>query len=159
MMFALWIAVTFLRPSRARVLEREPRDPRRRLLGDDLQALDDAGDDLVLEAGVEVLGVLADDDQVDVLRSGSSTPGRFLTGRRFAYRSSALRRPTLTLVKPSPIGVVTGPLSATLFRLIESRSAAGSDWPYRLNAMTPASWRSHSIDEPRRGRGSARPPR
>jgi hypothetical protein len=43
MMFALWIAVTRLRPERARVLEREPRDPRRRLLGDDLQALDDAG--------------------------------------------------------------------------------------------------------------------
>ena len=65
-MFALWIAVTRFRPSRARVVEGEPGDPRRRLLGDDLQALDDAGDDLVLEAGVEILGVLADDDQVDV---------------------------------------------------------------------------------------------
>ena len=42
------------------------RDPRRRLLGDDLQALDHAGHDLVLEPGVEILGVLADDDQVDV---------------------------------------------------------------------------------------------
>ena len=48
-----------------RVLEREPRDPRRRALGDDLQALDDAGHDLVLEAGVQILGVLADDHQVD----------------------------------------------------------------------------------------------
>ena len=42
MMLALWIAVTCLRPCVSRVLERELRDPRRRLLGDDLQALDDA---------------------------------------------------------------------------------------------------------------------
>ena len=83
-MLALWIAVTRLRPCVRGVLEREPRDARRRLLGDDLQALDDAGHDLVLEPGVEVLGVLAHDDQVDVLRSGCSTPGRFRTGRRFA---------------------------------------------------------------------------
>ena len=51
-----------------------------------------------------------------------STPGRFLTGRRLEKRSSALRSPTFTLVKPSPIGVVTGPFSATLLRLIESSS-------------------------------------
>ena len=67
------------------------------------------------------------------------TPGRLRTGRRFAYRSSALRRPTLTLVMPSAIGVVTGPFSATLLRLIESSSSAGSDWLNRLNAVTPAS--------------------
>src|SRR5262245_59236282 len=76
------------------------------------------------------------------------TPGRFRTGRRFAYRSSALRRPTLTLVNPSAIGVVTGPFSATLFRLIDSSRSPGSEWPWRLNAMTPASWRSHSMSTP-----------
>ena len=43
-----------------------------------------------------------------------------------------MRRPTFTLVKPSPIGVVTGPLSATLLRLIDSSSAGGSDWPKLL---------------------------
>ena len=58
-----------------------------------------------------------------------ATPGRFETGRRFAYSSSALRSPTFTLVKPSPIGVVTGPLSATLFRRIDARSSSGSDAP------------------------------
>ena len=52
-----------------RVLEREPRDARRGVLGDDLQALDDAGHDLVLEAGVQVLGVLADDDEIDALEA------------------------------------------------------------------------------------------
>src|SRR3954468_28155 len=51
----------------ARVLERELRDPRRGLLGDDLDALDNAGDDLVLEPGIEVFGVFADDDQIDAL--------------------------------------------------------------------------------------------
>ena len=37
-----------------------------------------------------------------------------------------MRSPTLTLVNPWPIGVVTGPFSATLFRRIESSSSAGS---------------------------------
>ena len=55
-----------LAPVPARVLERESSDSRRRLLGDDLQALDDAGNDLVFQPGVEILGVLADDDEVDV---------------------------------------------------------------------------------------------
>ena len=37
-----------------------------------------------------------------------------------------MRRPTLTLVNPSAIGVVTGPFSATLLRWIESMSSTGS---------------------------------
>ena len=36
-----------------------------------------------------------------------------------------MRSPTLTLVNPSPIGVVTGPFSATLLRRIESISSSG----------------------------------
>ena len=66
-----------------RVLEGEPRDPRRRLLRDDLQALDDPGDDFVLESRVEILGVLAHDHQVDVVEAATA-PGMLLTGRRFA---------------------------------------------------------------------------
>ena len=57
------------------------------------------------------------------------TVGMFQTGRRLANRSSALRSPTLTLVNPPPIGVVTGPFRATLLRRIESRSAEGSVEP------------------------------
>ena len=68
MMFALWMAVTLLAAVTRARLEREPRDARRGALGDDLQALDDAGHDLVLEAGVEVLGVLAHDDEVDAVK-------------------------------------------------------------------------------------------
>ena len=56
----------------------------------------------------------------------------FQTGRRLAKRSSAFRRPTLTLVNPPPTGVVTGPLSATLFRSIESSSSGGSGVPCSL---------------------------
>ncbi len=48
-----------------RVLEREARDPAAGALGRHLDALDDAGNDLVLEARVLALGVLADDDQVE----------------------------------------------------------------------------------------------
>jgi hypothetical protein len=57
MMLALWTAVT-----------RKPGDLGRSLLGDDLEALDHAGYHGVFEAGVEILGVLADDDEVDVLK-------------------------------------------------------------------------------------------
>ena len=76
------------------------------------------------------------------------TPGRFDTGRRFAYRSSAFRRPTFTLVNPWPIGVVTGRLSATLFLRTESMSATGSAWPVRSNAIRPAACSSHAIETP-----------
>jgi len=42
------------------------------------QALDDARDDLMLEAGIEVLGVFADDDHVDVGRKARpGTPAMF----------------------------------------------------------------------------------
>ena len=50
----------------ARVLEGEAGDARGGFLGDDLQALHHAGHDFVLDAGVQALGVLADDDQVHV---------------------------------------------------------------------------------------------
>ena len=128
-MLALWTAVTRLRPCVRAYSKANRRDARRGLLGDDLQALDDARHDLVLEPRVEVLGVLAHDDDVDALRSATAPTGMFHTGRRLANRSSALRRPTLTLVNPPPTGVVTGPLSATLFRSIESSSSAGSGEP------------------------------
>jgi hypothetical protein len=53
----------------ARVVERELRDPRRRPGRNDLQALDDAGYDLMLEASIEIFGVLADDHEVDVFEA------------------------------------------------------------------------------------------
>ena len=56
-----------------RVLEREPGDPLRGRAGDDLDALRGVRPDHVLDAGVEVLGVLADDDEVDVLVAGLQT--------------------------------------------------------------------------------------
>jgi hypothetical protein len=53
-------------PIAQRVLERVARNPLRRGAGDDLDALRRIGPHPVLDAGVQVLGVLADDDQVDV---------------------------------------------------------------------------------------------
>ena len=82
-MLALWTAVTRLRPCRRACSKANSRDPRRRALGDDLQALDDARHDFVLEAGVQVLGVLADDHEVDALER-DGTAGSSDTGRRLA---------------------------------------------------------------------------
>ena len=68
-MLALWIAVTRLRPN-LRACSKANRAMRVEAFSVMiLSALDDAGHDLVLEPGVEVLGVLADDDQVDVLEA------------------------------------------------------------------------------------------
>ena len=66
-MLALCTAVTRRPLVAPGVLEGEAGDAQRRHLGDDLEALDHAGDHDVLEPGVEVLGVLADDDQVHAL--------------------------------------------------------------------------------------------
>ncbi len=147
MMLALCTAVTRLRPCFTRVVEGELRDARRRRLGDDLQALDHARHHLVLEPGVEVLGVLADDDEVDVLvarRHRRDVPHRPQVG----VEVERLAQPTLTLVKPPPIGVVTGPLSATLLRRIESSSSSGSVAPCASSASTPARCDSHSTSRP-----------
>ncbi len=55
----------FAAPLAPRELEGVAGDARRSLLGDDLDALDDAGDDDVLDARVEVFRVLAHDDEVE----------------------------------------------------------------------------------------------
>ena len=44
----------------------------------------------------------------------------------------------MTLVKPSPIGVVIGPFSATLFFRIDSSSGGGSVVPCSASAGAPA---------------------
>src|SRR3989442_1998658 len=59
--------VDFLAPAASRVFKGESGDARGGALGDDLQAFHDAGNDFMLEAGVEVLGVFAHDDDVHVL--------------------------------------------------------------------------------------------
>ena len=60
-----------------------------------------------------------------------------------------MRRPTLTERKPSPIGVVIGPLSATPFRRIDSSVASGSGLPpWSAITSAPAGWTSHSNSTP-----------
>src|SRR3984957_14570969 len=51
------------------IVEREFRDARRGFLSDDLQALDDAGNDLVLEARVEIFGIFANDHDIDAVEA------------------------------------------------------------------------------------------
>ena len=73
-----------------------------------------------------------------------SRPGRLRMGRKFAKRSNCLRRVTLMLLNPPPMGVVTGPLSATLLRAMESLRSAGMYSPKISKASAPAAKRSHS---------------
>ena len=65
MMLALCTAVTLAAAVRAGVVEGVAHDALAAAPGDDLDGLGHVGGDLVLDAGVQVLGVLAHDHQVD----------------------------------------------------------------------------------------------
>ena len=113
MMLALCTAVTLRRLSR-RAYSKANRAMRSLpSASDDLDRFGRVRSDHVLDPGVEVLGVLPHDHQVDPSYR-DLTPGMLTAGRRLAYRSSSLRRPTFTLRNPEPTGVVIGPLIATL---------------------------------------------
>ena len=105
---------------------------------------------LELDAGVQVLGVLADDHQVDrSLVKNVRTPVYCLQGRMQANRPSAWRRWTLMLRKPVPTGVVIGALmrdAGAADALHHARRAAAC----RAVAMTstPASCTSQLILTP-----------
>ena len=60
------MAVTRRRPFSRGVRKCKPRDSFRGCGRDDLQRLDDAGHNLVLETRVQIFGVFPNDDQVDV---------------------------------------------------------------------------------------------
>ena len=62
---------------RARVLERKLGDARRGALGDDLQRLDDSRHDFVFESAVQIFGVLAHDDEIDVVVTRLDVRRRF----------------------------------------------------------------------------------
>src|SRR5580692_1988793 len=79
------------------------------------------------------------------------TPGKFFTGRRFAYNSRLLRNATFTLGAPPAIAVAIGPFSATLFVRTDSIAAVFSTAPFTVllsvfSARAPSS--SHSIFTP-----------
>ena len=80
---------------------------------------------LVLDPGVEVLGVLADDRRGRRPRSASARRGSSCTGAPARTGRGPCAAPTLTERKPPPIGVVIGPLSATPVSRIASRTSIG----------------------------------
>src|ERR1700674_1602621 len=71
-----------------------------------------------------------------------------LTGRTSAKRSSSCRSATLTLRNPLPIGVVIGPLRATLFLRIDASTCSGSGVPNSAMEASPAWWTSQSNSTP-----------
>src|SRR5437588_8511172 len=64
------------------------------------------------------------------------------------YRSSSLRRSTLTERKPEPTGVVVGPLMPTPLRLIESSVRSGNGVPSSAYTSSPAGCSSQSNSTP-----------
>src|SRR5258708_19687662 len=63
-------------------------------------------------------------------------------------RAGFWRSATLTLRNPLPIGVVIGPLRATLFLRIEASTCSGSGVPNSAIAASPACWTSQSNSTP-----------
>ena len=57
--------VNFFAPILPRKLKRKPRNPRRRLLRNNLQALDHARHHGVFQSRIQILGVFADQNQID----------------------------------------------------------------------------------------------
>ena len=112
----------FLAAFAPRILESKSRNARRSFLGDDLQTLNHARNHHVFQSRVQTFRVLANDDQIEFRIAAGNIWQARESAAGWHTRSSALRKPTLTEVKPLPIGVVTGPLSATLLRRIESSS-------------------------------------
>ena len=72
--------VNFFAAFALRVLKGEAGDASGSAFGDDFEAFHDAGNDLMLEAGVEIFGIFADDDHIHIFEA------RFETGQ-IAHRT------------------------------------------------------------------------
>ena len=113
---------------RHRVLEGVAGDPLGRRAGDDLDALGGIGADHVLDAGVQVLGVLADDDQVDVVVARFDADHR-LRRPEVRVQAERLAEPDVDAPEPAPTGVVIGPLRPTRVRRTDSSTPSGRGVP------------------------------
>src|SRR5579859_29008 len=79
---------------------------------------------------------------------GVRMPGSFFTGRKLAYKFSALRNATLMLRWPTPIGVVRGPFKPTRVRMIAFTTGSASVSSCRRPTMGLASISSQVISAP-----------
>ncbi len=130
MMLALWTAVTFLRPNFFAYSNAKYRNSSACFLCDDFQGFDDAGNDFMFEAGIQTLGVLTDDDEIDVAESRLHS-GQITHWPKIGIQVENLARRTFTLSKPPPIGVATGPFSAIPLRRTDSTTSSGREEPAR----------------------------
>ena len=81
---------------------------------DDLRRMHGVCIDLFFYADIEIFGVLAEGDDVDILGMGVTMAGLLRAGRTLAYRSYFFLSMTLMERNPDPTGVVIGDLSSTL---------------------------------------------
>jgi hypothetical protein len=97
----------------------------------------------VLDPGIKALGVLAEDDQINIGEAGCKMR-QILDGPKFANNSKRLRSSTLMLENPPPIGVVTGPLSPTRVRSDGLGQLVWDVFSCIFKASAPAAKLSHS---------------
>ena len=133
MMLALWTAVTRLRPCR-RAYSKAKRAMRSEAFSVMIFRLSTTpGDHDVLEAAVEVLGVLAHDDQVDLLEAGGDARQR---AQRAQVGVEVELLAELHVDRLEALAHLGGDraLSATQLRRIDSRTSGGSGLPYFSSA-------------------------
>ena len=105
----------------ARVAERKLCDPCRRALGDDFQAFNDAGHDRVLEAGVQVLGIFADDDEIDPFEAGRHA-GQVRNGPQVGVQVECFSKADVDAREPGRRSASSPVLSAPPCSVAPSRS-------------------------------------
>ena len=103
---------------------------------------------LELDPGVQILGVLVDDHEVDVLVARPDAVIA-LAGAHLRVEAERLAQADVDRAEAAPHGVVIGPLSATPFSRIDSSTCSGSGLP-PCSSMTsvPASRTSQAKATP-----------
>ncbi len=141
------------------VVEREARDPLRGGPGDDLDALGGITADHVLDAGVEVLGVLADDDEIDVLVAGVEAL-HGARGSQVGVQVERLAEGHVDAAEPGTDGGRDRALERDLVALhrLEDVSPAGACRAPRSRLRRPRPAPTRSRSRSHRGRGRSPPP-
>src|SRR5579864_2249599 len=127
----------------ARIVESETRDAGGGFRGDDLQALDHAGNNFMLDAGIKALGIFANDDQVNV-RIASRNVRKIANGPEVCVELEALAQLDVNAGKAAADRRRHRSLRPTRVRSIESLRSFGMYSLYFSKASAPAMNVSHS---------------